>query len=34
LNQITVDEVLRTAKKKLKGRRVVAGEKPPQGVLV
>jgi heptosyltransferase-2 len=34
LNQITVDEVLRTAKKKLKGRRVVAVEKPPQGVLV
>jgi heptosyltransferase-2 len=34
LNQITVDEVLRTARKKLKGHAEVEGEKPPQGVLV
>jgi heptosyltransferase-2 len=34
LNQITVDEVLRTAREKLKGCAGVKGEKPPQGVLV
>ena len=34
LNRITVDEVLRTVQKKLKGHAGVKGEKPPQGVLV
>jgi heptosyltransferase-2 len=34
LNRITVDEVFQIARKKLKGRNRVAGEKPPQGGLV